>query len=50
MEETGCARSPVIQGYLRGQVTETMDALGQKETYTYDKKGSFLENWIRKVI
>ena len=24
---------------LRGQVTETVDALGQKETYTYDKKG-----------
>lgn len=35
---------------LRGQVTETMDALGQKETYTYDKRGSFLENWIRKGI
>ena len=27
---------------LRGQVTETMDALGQKETYTYDKKGQLL--------
>ena len=35
---------------LRGQVTETVDALGQKETYTYDKKDSFLENWIRKGI
>ena len=27
---------------LRGQVTETVDALGQKETYTYDKKGQLL--------
>ena len=27
---------------LRGQVTETMDALGQKEVYTYDKKGQLL--------
>ena len=27
---------------LRGQVTETMDALGQKEAYTYDKKGQLL--------
>ena len=27
---------------LRGQVTETMDALGQREVYTYDKKGQLL--------
>ena len=27
---------------LRGQVTETTDALGQKEVYTYDKKGQLL--------
>ena len=27
---------------LRGQVTETVDAQGQKETYTYDKKGQLL--------
>ena len=42
MEGTGCAKSPVIQADLRGQVTETMDALGQKEVYTYDKKGQLL--------
>ena len=27
---------------LRGQVTETMDALKQREVYTYDKKGQLL--------
>ena len=27
---------------LRGQVTETRDALGQREVYTYDKKGQLL--------
>ena len=27
---------------LRGQVTETVDVLGQKEVYTYDKKGQLL--------
>ena len=27
---------------LRGQVTETRDALGQKEVYTYDRKGQLL--------